>query len=263
MPVWIYNLHSWLLAVIMVVLFEVVSLGGLYLIRRFVYPRLHFHDGVNDAVGGTIQAIGVFYGITVGLIAVGVWNSYNNVSALASGEAATIGALYRDVSSYPDPIRSDLQQGLVDYTIATIEKDWPAHRKGQVTSEGTILLSEFQTRLFSFEPATAGQQALHAEALRTFNQLVEDRRLRIDAVTTSLSGIMWFVIWIGAAISISVGYFFHLEDPRLHAILIALIAGFLAIVVFLIIANDRPFMGDTSVSPASYQLILDTLMRGK
>jgi hypothetical protein len=30
--------------------------------------------------------------------------------------------------------------------------------------------------------------------------------------------------------------------------------------VFLIIANDRPFMGDTSVSPGSYQLILDALM---
>jgi len=27
-----------------------------------------------------VQAIGVFYGITVGLIAVGVWNTYSNAS---------------------------------------------------------------------------------------------------------------------------------------------------------------------------------------
>jgi len=72
---------------------------------------------------------------------------------------------------------------------------------------------------------------------------------------------MWLVIWIGAAISISVGYFFHLEDVRLHGVLIGLIAGFLAIAVFLIIANDRPFMGEHSVSPDSYRLIMDTLMR--
>jgi hypothetical protein len=263
MPIWLYHLPSWLIAVIMVVLFEGVGIGGLYLVRRYAYPRLHFHDGVNDAVGGTIQAIGVFYGVTVGLIAVGVWNSYTNVSSLASQEAASIGALYRDVSSYPDPIRGDLQQLLRDYTIAVIEKDWPAHRMGQVTTEGTAILSAFQARLFSFDPVTNGQQALHAEALRTFNQLVEARRLRIDAVTTSLSGIMWFVIWIGAAISLSVGYFFSLEDARLHTVLIALMAGLLAIVVFLIIANDRPFLGDTAVTPSSYQLILNTLMSGK
>ena len=113
MPAWIYNLPSWLLAVGTVVLFEALSLGGLFLARRFVLPRLRFHDGVNDAVGGTIQAIGVFYGITVGLIpAVGVWNSYANASALASQEAATIGTLYRDVSSYPDTVRGDLQKRL-------------------------------------------------------------------------------------------------------------------------------------------------------
>jgi hypothetical protein len=260
MPFWLYNLSSWLLALGMVVLFEALSLGGLFLTRRFVLPHLHFHDGVNDAVGGTIQAIGVFYGITVGLIAVGVWNNYANASSLASQEAATIGTLYRDVSSYPDPARGDLQPRLRDYTNAVITKDWPAHRNGQVPKDGTLRLSEFQARLTSFEPATDGQRALHAEALRAFNQLVESRRLRVDAVTGGLSGIMWFVIWIGAAISISVGYFFSLEDKRLHAILVGMMAGFLGIVIFLIIANDRPFMGDTSVSPGSYQLILDTLM---
>ena len=77
-----------------------------------------------------------------------------------------------------------------------------------------------------------------------------------------LSPVMWSVIWIGAAISIGVGYFFYFEDTRLHAIMIALMAGFLGIVLFMIVINDRPFVGDFSLSPGSYQLILDTLMTG-
>jgi hypothetical protein len=60
-----------------------------------------------------------------------------------------------------------------------------------------------------------------------------------------------------------VGYFFHLEDPWLHAVLIGLIAGFLAMVFFLIIENDRPFMGDSSLTPASYQIVLDSLMNAQ
>jgi len=260
MLAWAYNVPSWMLALRIIFFFEVVSLSGLYLARRFLLPRLRLHDGVNDAVGGTLSAIGVFYGITVGLIAVGVWNNYANASALATQEAATIGTLYRDVSSYPDPARSELQAKLKEYTIGVVEQDWPAHRAGQVSTVGTRLLTEFQTRLMAFEPTTDGQRVLHAQTFSTFNQLVEDRRLRVDAVASSLSSVMWFVIWIGAAISIVTGYFFYFQDARLHAILVGLMAGFLAIVVFLIIANDRPFMGETGIAPSAYRIILDTLM---
>ena len=103
MPAWAYDVPSWMLALRIVFFFEVVSLGGLFLARRFILPGLNLHGDVNGAVGGIISAIGVFYGVTVGLIAVGVWNNYANASALATQEAATLGTLYRDVSSYPDP----------------------------------------------------------------------------------------------------------------------------------------------------------------
>ncbi len=65
------------------------------------------------------------------------------------------------------------------------------------------------------------------------------------------------MIWFGAAVSISVGYFFWIEDPRLHAILIGLTAAFLGIVLCLIIVNDRPFVGDTAVQPDAYRALLD------
>ena len=262
MPVWAYDIPAFPLAVIMVVGIEVIALAGLVLVRRKVLPRLHFHDGVNDAVSGTVQAIGVFYGITVGLIAAGVWNTYSNANDLISQEAVAIGTLYRDVSSLPEPVRTMLRAELHDYTVGIIEQDWPAQRLEQTSNAGTLILDQFQANLMSFEPVSAGEQARYAAALTAFNNLVQQRRLRIDAVQGGLSPVMWSVIWIGAAISIGVGYFFYFEDIRLHAIMIALIAGFLGIVLFMIVINDRPFVGDFSPSPASYQLILDTLMTG-
>jgi Protein of unknown function (DUF4239) len=261
MPIWAYQISPLLLAVLMVFVIETCSLLGLILARRFLLPRFRFHDGVNDAISGTVQTIGVFYGITVGLIAVGVWNTNSNSSDLVSKEAAAIGALYRDVGGYPSPQREELRAKLRDYTVFTIEQAWPAQQEGRLLNGGTEILDQFQAQLYSFEPAGTGQIALHSETLSAFNKLIEYRRLRIDAVESGLSSVMWAVIWIGAAVSIAVAYFYRIEDPKLHGVLVFLMAGFLGIVLFMIVINDKPFFGSVSVSADPYRLILERLIQ--
>ena len=262
MPIWLYEVSPPVAALVMVVFIEAAALIGLVLVRRRLIPRLHYDDGANDAVSGTVQAIGVFYGITVGLIAVGVWNTNSNASELVSKEASAISALYRDVGGYPSPVREELRQGLRNYTVFIIDKAWPAQRKGegQSINEGTFIIDDFQHKLHAFQPANAGQSAIHAETLRAYNNLLEYRRLRIDAVASGLSGVMWAVIWVGAAISIGIAYFFNIPDIKLHAILVALMGGFLAMVLFMIIINDKPFYGAVSISSDPYKLILERVI---
>jgi len=265
MPIWLYQIKPLYTAIVMLVLIETVSVTGLFLVRRLVLPRLGINESVNDAVSGTVQAIGVFYGITVGLIAVGVWNTNSNAAELVSKEAAAIGALYRNTSGYPSPIREDLRAGLRDYTMFMIYEAWPEQKVGRgiLINRGTRIMDDFQARLFAFEPANQSQFALHAETLRAYNSLIEYRNLRIHVVNSSLSSIMWTVIWIGAAISIGVAYFYKIDDVKVHVILISLMSGFLSLVLFMIIINDRPFYGAVSISPAPYQLILDRVIDSK
>ena len=262
MPTWLYDVSPPIAALIMVAFIEALSLLGLVLVRRHLIPRLHYDDGANDAVSGTVQAIGVFYGITVGLIAVGVWNTYSNASDLVSREAASVSALYRDVGGYPSPLREELRKSLRDYTVFVVYKAWPAQRRGegQNINEGTYILDEFQHKLHAFQPANAGQTAIHTETLSAYNTLLEYRRLRIDAVGSGLSTVMWSVIWVGAAISIGIAYFFNIPDIKLHAILVALMGGFLAMVLFMIIINDKPFYGAVSISSDPYKLILERVI---
>jgi hypothetical protein len=75
-PLWVYHLSPLSMALVMVMTVEAASLVGLLLVRRFVVRHIRFHDGVNDAISGIVAVIGVFYGITVGLLAVGVWNTW-------------------------------------------------------------------------------------------------------------------------------------------------------------------------------------------
>jgi hypothetical protein len=191
---------------------------------------------------------------------VGVWNTHSNAEDVVSKEAAAIGALYRDVTGYPESVREKLQGDLRGYTRALIEQIWPAQQEGRLLDVGTQLMDEFQSTLYSYEPTTPGQTALHGETLSAFNNLIAYRRLRIDAVAGSLSGVMWAVIWVGAAISIGVGYLYQIEDPRIHAMLVALMAGFLGLVLFMIVINDRPFTGKNSIPPNPYRTILNHLI---
>jgi hypothetical protein len=260
-PIWFYDLRPLLAALVMVVFIETLSLIGLFLTRRFILPRFRYSEGINDAVSGTVQAIGVFYGITVGLIAIGVWNTNSNAGDLVSQEASAIGGLYRDVSGLPAPLRDELPAKLREYTDTVINKEWPAQKRGKIPEDGTRLLNDFQRTLFSYEPASPGQIELHAEALHAFNRLADCRRLRLNAVSNGLSGTMWGVIWVGAIISIGVAYLFKIEDPKMHVVLIALMGGFLAMVLFMISINDRPFYGAVSIPPEPYQLLLDRAQR--
>src|SRR5689334_16607079 len=129
-------------ALLLVGFVEFLSLVGLLLTRRYLVPKFHFGEGINDAISGTVQAIGVFYGITVGLIAVAVWNSNTSSANLVSGEATSIAALYRDVNGYPTPIREELRAKLRQYTVFVITDSWPAQKKGQVPQGGVALMDD-------------------------------------------------------------------------------------------------------------------------
>lgn len=257
---WIYDLPTWLFGVLTVALFTTGSCGGLLLTRRWIREHLRISDDTNEAVNAYFAGVGVFYGLLLGLVAVATWQNFDNASALISKEAAALGALYRDVSSYPDPAAPQLQQALRDYAVQVIEKDWPAQQQGRLLGDGTRKLDDFQRRLAAFQPADHGQIVLHTEAFRAFNHLIDARRQRIDAVGGSLPPVLWSVVLIGAVLSIVTSYFFHIRDRGLHLILTGVLGLFIGLMVFLTAAVDNPFRGAVSVSPDAYRLILDDLI---
>ena len=237
------------------------ALLGLWIFRRFVLPRLHVQDADSEFNSAMLQGVMVFYGLAVALITVTVWQNYSDVAKIASQEATAAAALYRDVSDYPEPIRSQLQTQLRDYVGQIIHQAWPMQQRGQTPTGGLEMMNRFQVRLMSFEPASEGQKILHAETVGAYNRLIEARRLRIDSVQARLPGVLWLVIVLGALISLSSSFFFRIENGWFQAIQVCLLSIFVGMIIFLIYAFDRPFRGELGVSSDSYQLVYDHLMR--
>jgi len=257
----LFSLPLWLLGIILNLWLISFGLVGLVVARRRVLPELHLR--YDDAYFGAavVQSAMLLYGLVAALTAVGVWQRHSQAAETVSGEATAIASLWRDLGSYPQLQRDQMRDILRGYTEQVINEAWPQLRRGQIPREGVEWMDRLQAQLFTFEPVTEGQKILHAETVHAFNHLVQQRRQRLDAAQTRLPTVLWWVLLPGAMGCMSLCLFFHLESIRFHIILLVGLAMFLAMVLFVIFALDRPLTGDMGIGSDSYQLIYDHHMK--
>ncbi|WP_139558516.1 bestrophin-like domain [Methylotetracoccus oryzae] len=253
---WLYDLPNWLLCLLILVLFTGGSILGQRVSRRFV--RRFFSQALedhNEAVGAIIGSYGVFYGITLGLIAVATWDNFDASEDLIMHEASALSALDRDVSALPEPASGELRALLRDYLDFVIDRAWPEHRKGRVPVDADSRINAFQKRLVEFEPRTERESVLFAEAIEQFNVMFELRRDRISSIGNGLPPILWGIVLAGAILNMILLYVLRIEPLRTHMLLIGLVATFIGLMIFFIVAMDHPFVGELSIEPTAFEAL--------
>jgi hypothetical protein len=257
---WIYDLPNWLLGTLIVSLFVGLALAGLFLSRPLVRRLTGGSSKHNDLVSFFFASMGVFYGLAMGLIAIATWENYTDVDGIVSTEAAAVASLYRDFDGYSSPLRETAEGAMRDDTRLVIEKEWPAHRKGVALEEGDAVLDRLENSIMAFEPKSEREKIAHSEVLRSLDTVLEQRRLRLQAVSTGLPAALWCVVLLGAVVNGLMTYLFWIENLSLHAALVVLLAIFIALLVYLTAAMDNPFRGEFSVSPDAFSAILNNVM---
>jgi hypothetical protein len=211
-------------------------------------------------VGFALSSFSVLYGLLVGLLAVAAYQDFSSVGDLVNKEASSLGALFRDLRGYPQPSKGALRDDLRVYTRNVIDRSWPLQKQGIVPTEESHLMTKFIDDLLSFEPSKKSEEILHGEALRQLNSLVELRRSRLANVATGIPAVFWWVVAIGAIISLILLAMLDMEI-HVHLILGALVSLFLGLVIFLIAAMDNPFRGQVSVGPDAFVAIYNSMMK--
>lgn len=257
---WVYDIPNWLFGLLMLTAVVGFSVVGLLLTRGWARRRIGEVPAANEVVDSYLGAVGVFYGITLGLISVGTWENFSEVEKTCGQEAAALAVLHRDISSYPEPARAALRGQLHEYTRYVIQDAWPQQQQGIVPRGEADRLDVFQRTLFAFEPQTGGQQTLHMESVRQFNRLIELRDARLQSVTTGLSGVLWVVVFMGAVLNIALTWLIVMDRLWLHLLLTAILAALVALLIFMLAAMDNPYRGEFSVSPEPFRSVYDQLM---
>ena len=257
----LFSLQLWVLALLLNVVLCGFAIVAVWAYRTWILPRMRIGSGDSEFSGAVTQSVMVCYGLIAALTAVKVWDRYDQVQSIASAEATSLGALVRDFGGYPSPVREQLKGELRAYTQQVIERAWPAMKYGVVPTEGVKLIDQVQKTLFTFQPATESEKLIHAETLRAYNQMIVLRRQRVDAAKTALPNVLWVVLLPGAFACLLLSLFYRIEEPKLQYICSIGLAGFIAMVLFVIFSLDRPFVGEMGIKPDSYQIIYDQLMK--
>jgi hypothetical protein len=258
---WFHELSSTTLALIFVVATLTVSITGLALTASRVRETKLHEQLDNGAIAGLLAALIGIYAIAAGLTAVAVWGNTQDAGTNVAREAAAIDVLFHDFGGYPQPLRTQLQQALVDYTRYVIDDEWPLHTHGEAPTGTLKVIEDAQRAIFAFEPATEGQKAVHALVLPAYNRVIEMRRLRLQAVgDTALPGALWVVVILLGVIAISSCFLLRLDSFAMHAIVTTLVAAPIALILYFIAVTDRPFQGGVSVSSEPYRLVLEKIM---
>ena len=257
---WIYAYPSLYIGALFAVVSVAVTVLSILVVRRFFHPWIHTDERANDMVGFALSSFSVLYGLLVGLLAVAAYQNFSSVSDIVTKEASSVGALFRDLRSYPQPRKGRLRDELRDYTRNVIDRSWPEQQRGIVPKEESHLMAKFIDDLLSFEPSNKSEEILHGEALHRLNSVIELQRSRLANVTTGIPTVFWWVVVIGAVIFVVLLAMLGMEI-HVHLILGAAVSLFLGLVIFLIAAMDNPFRGQVSVGPDAFEAIYASLMK--
>jgi Protein of unknown function (DUF4239) len=261
MASWMFDYPTWVMVLFFGLAGVALGLGGMVLVRPIFHRWIHRQNRTNEMVSLSMASFSVFYGILLGLIAVGVYANYAVASDNITREASSLAALYSDTGAFQEPHRSILLDDLRAYAKDTIELDWPAQAKGQVPAAGTRRMAVIQRDLEAVHPTEKADEIAYAEAFGQFEKLVELRSNRLTDINSGVPALLWSVLWIGAFLSIGLVWMLDME-AHIHSILTAVLSMFLGVVIFVIADMDRPFQSGMAGSDP-YVLVYHSQMNAR
>ena len=90
----LYDLPTWLFGLLSVAVAVAVGLVGFYATRKWVREVHGTEHSHNEIVGFYLGAVCLFYGITLGLVAVGTWEVFSDVDIKVGAVASALAACY-------------------------------------------------------------------------------------------------------------------------------------------------------------------------
>jgi uncharacterized protein DUF4239 len=227
-----------------------IAVAGVLMVRGRV--ELAALRANHDVAGYILAVVGTLYAVLLGLVVINVQNKYDQARAMAVQEANACSNLYQLTKGLPAANRSALRAVLADYVKQAIDEDWNAIARG-LQKEGT---NEEYRKLWQavadLQPSPGREESIYAAMLTTMQQLSDARRFRKVTGRTGVSPVLWLILIAGEIVTVLFTYFFGVTSLRSHLAMVAFMAFFLSLNVFLIALYDDPYRADLEVKAAGF-----------
>jgi hypothetical protein len=251
-------LPPWLLFILINAVFIGISILILYIVRRCVHYQMR--KSHNDVVASIFNKAGTVFGIMLAFVVVILWQEYNKAMDSALKEGTEALELYRDLSLYPNQKQAaGAIKSLVHFAELVIKDEYPAMANMKMSQTTEQAMNNIRNDIQNIIPQNLQEQILYAKILKDLENLSKLRHERLSEMESSLPGIVWAALIVGAIVTILFSNLHGAERLWLHALLTSMLAIILATTFYLIIELDYPFMGELSAKPTSYIKMLKTI----
>jgi hypothetical protein len=242
--------NLWLVAGIVGAVTAVV-IALMHAVRRRARKDFFFVEVERGA--GAFSFLGTAFAVLLAFVVFEAFDSFNEAKAGAEGEATTLVQLSRTADFFPPAERDPLEGSLICYGRAVIHYDWPTMREGDRSPEVQDWVGRLDEGLMRLHPRTPQQEAAFLQLLEQQDNRVEARRVRLSEANRSLPGPVWFILVLGALLTI--GFSLLFADRReaffVQAALVGAIAALVTSGLLLIWFLDHPYEGRTgSIEPS-------------
>jgi len=185
----------------------------------------------------------------VAFLAAQVWGDLDRAKTAVNREASALRTVVILSDSFPDAkasLRTLIRQHIQDAQAT----EWPAmaHRQATITIIPAALAQLMRTT-FALPVEGASQVAAQREIILALEDAAEARRQRILISQSEVNFVKWANLLVQAICTLIAVGMVHSDNRSASAIAMGLFSTAIAVCIFMIMAHDRPFIGQNAVQP--------------
>ena len=239
-----------------IVVFGGGSVAGLCIVRRLVpLDRLQKN---HDVAGVTFGVLGAFYGLVLAFVIVAAWERFNQANTDALEEATSLESLYKLGSAFSEPMRTQLDSGVLRYVHRVIHEEWPqmANNTFQTAKVGA---HELWATVLAYRTADSREQMLIDKSIDQLNIISQARSQRFLFYGDDLPSVVWTVIYLGCLMTIGFSYFFGSNVFRAQVIMCGFFSILLGMTILAILELAHPYQGVVTISNQPFRYALSRM----
>jgi hypothetical protein len=232
-----------------------VAVAGLVLVQRLVPPTTRKRH--NDVAGFIYAVVGVSYAVLLGLVIIAVWESFAEARETTHRESSELAEVFWLAHRLPESEGLHIQEQARSYAEVVVDEEWPLMKEGQASPRAWQLLDEIRQSLQDVEVSTAADEVLYQQGLQRVHDVNDARRARLLDAEEGIPAILWVVLVVGGVIVVGFTYLFGMDSSLVHMLMVAALAGIIALALFTIGTLEYPFGSGVQVGPEAFELTLD------
>src|SRR5947209_6336855 len=254
------NLPPTISFLIVSVITTAIALAGLRFVRKKYSAEVLQQN--HEVAAIIFNAFAMLYAVVVAFVVFVTWSGYDDDTKNLQIEANEIDDIFHIAKAFPDPAHKIIQQGLIDYTASVYDDELQRMSQGDISLHSNRAMARLITVFYEIDEKSIPNKELYAESLKRLNNLAQYRRLRIFAGNNTVPPVVWLVLLVGGAITVSYAFFFGMKNIKAQYMITAALTVTITLILFLIYILDHPFTGTSKVSSEPLKQVMEIVQKG-